>query len=340
MRPARDQPGDVRHVKDVDRAHFVGDLAHAREIPETRIRAGAADDYLRLFALGDRFELVVVDEFRVAPHRVERWFVELSAEAELVAVGEVTAVGQIEAEDRVACLQNRHVGRGVGLRAGVRLNVGVLGSEDLLGTVACQIFNHVSEFAPAIVAASRIAFGILVGKDRARGFKHRLRDEVLAGNHLQPFVLAEGFVVNGCGDFGIGLGEGKSHTVSHRRILGHLTASRRLLKKLARSRGSLLYLFCSGVRLREGLFGSGFHFSRFAVSEEHHQPDSAGGLLPLRMACVGDFERPSVQCVLIKLLDYAYDCDVVQCAPGVFAARDLGVRCIGGQHCDQASAGV
>ena len=38
-------------------------------------------------------------------------------------------------------------------------------------------------------------------------------------------MLAKGFVVNGCGDFGVGLGKGKSHAVGHMRILWHLRSA-------------------------------------------------------------------------------------------------------------------
>ena len=73
MHAARDQAGNVRHVEDVNRAHLVGDLAHAREIPQARIGAGAADDDLRLFALGNGFHLVVVDGLGVAANVSRRW---------------------------------------------------------------------------------------------------------------------------------------------------------------------------------------------------------------------------------------------------------------------------
>ncbi len=219
MRAAGDEAGDVRHVEDVDRANLVGDLAHAGEIPQPRIGAAAADDGLGLFALGDGFELVVVDEFGVAAHLVERGPVKLAAEAELVTVGEVAAVGQVEAEDGVAGLQHRGIGRGIGLRTGVRLHVGVLGAEELFGAIAGQVLDHVGVLAAAIVAAARIALSILVGEDRACGFEHCFRDEVLAGDHLQAFVLAEGFVINGVGDDGVGLGQGKGHAIGHTGIL-------------------------------------------------------------------------------------------------------------------------
>ena len=100
------------------------------------------------------------------------------------------------------------VGGGVGLGAGVGLDVGVLGAEDLLGAVAGQVLDDVGVLAPAVVAASRIALSIFVGEDGARGFKHGAADEVLRGDHLEAFVLAADFGVDGGGDFGIFEGEG------------------------------------------------------------------------------------------------------------------------------------
>ena len=106
----------------------------------------------------------------------------------------------------------------------MRLHVGVLGAEDLFGPVARQILHHVGEFAAAIVAPPRIAFGVLVGEDRSSRLQHCFGDKVLAGDHLQPVVLAEDFVINGGGHFGVGLGKGQRHTVGHIRILAPLSA--------------------------------------------------------------------------------------------------------------------
>ena len=141
--------------------------------------------------------------------------IELAGEIELVPVGQVAAMGEIEAEDGVAGLEHRHVGGGVGLGAGVRLHVGVLGAEDLLGAVAGEVLDHVGELAAAVVAASGIALGVFVGEDRSGGLKHGLADKVLRGDHLQPLVLAENFVFDGGGDLRIGLGERERHAVGH-----------------------------------------------------------------------------------------------------------------------------
>ena len=82
---------------------------------------------------------------------------------------------QVQPEDGVARLQQRHVGRGVRLRAGVRLHVRVLGAEELLGAVAREVLHHVGELAAAVVALAGIALGVLVGEDRPGRFEHGAR---------------------------------------------------------------------------------------------------------------------------------------------------------------------
>ncbi len=71
-------------------------------------------------------------------------------------------------EHRVARLEHGQVDGHVGLRAGMRLHVGELGTEQLLGPIAGQVFDHVDVLATAVVPAARIAFGILVGQDAAQ----------------------------------------------------------------------------------------------------------------------------------------------------------------------------
>ena len=136
-------------------------------------------------------------------------------------MGEMAAVGKVEAENGVAGLEDGGVGRGVGLGAGVGLDVDVVSAEELASAVAGQVFDNVGVFAAAVVAAAGISLGVFVGEDGAGSLEHGFGDKVFAGNHLQALVLAERFVVNGGGYIGVGLGEGESHAVSHKRILRH-----------------------------------------------------------------------------------------------------------------------
>ena len=59
------------------------------------------------------------------------------------------------------------VHRLVRLRARMRLDVGVLGAEQLLGAIDRELLGDVDELAAAVVALARIAFGVLVGELRA-----------------------------------------------------------------------------------------------------------------------------------------------------------------------------
>ena len=95
-----------------------------------------------------------------------------------------------EAEERVAGLEQGRVDGVVGLRAGVRLDVGVLGPEQLLGAVDRELLGDVDLLAAAVVALARVALGVLVGQHRAGRLEHRLGDEVLGGDHLERVLLA------------------------------------------------------------------------------------------------------------------------------------------------------
>ena len=70
-------------------------------------------------------------------------------------------------EDRVAGLQRGEEHGLVGLRAGVRLHVGGLGVEQLLGALDRDLLDDVDELAAAVVALARIALGVLVGELRS-----------------------------------------------------------------------------------------------------------------------------------------------------------------------------
>jgi hypothetical protein len=164
---------------------------------------------------GNRFHLVVVDGFGIAADVIEGGAIKLAAEAEAMSVRQVATVREIEAENRVAGLQHCRVGRGVGLGARVRLHIDVLAAEELARAVAGQVLDDVGILATAVIAASGVALCVFIGEDRTGRLQHCFGDKVFAGNHLQPLVLAESFLVKGGGDLGVSLGEGKRHAVSH-----------------------------------------------------------------------------------------------------------------------------
>ena len=72
----------------------------------------------------------------------------------------------------------------------MRLDVGVIGVEQLLGAVDGQLFGDIHELAAAVVALARIAFGVLVGQHRTLGLEHARAGVVFRGDQLDVIFLA------------------------------------------------------------------------------------------------------------------------------------------------------
>ena len=60
----------------------------------------------------------------------------------------------------------------------MRLDIHVVGSEELLGTIARQVLDYIGELASAVVPLAGITLGLLVGEHRSGGLEHRAADEV------------------------------------------------------------------------------------------------------------------------------------------------------------------
>src|SRR5690606_14048246 len=117
------QAGDVVPVDGQVRADHAGDGGEARPVDISRIGGEAAHQTPRLVFHGQALDLVVVDQAPLVDavlHRVEQ----LAAGVDLGAVGEVAAVGQAHAEDGVAGIEQGEIDGLVGLRTGVRLDIG------------------------------------------------------------------------------------------------------------------------------------------------------------------------------------------------------------------------
>ena len=110
---------------------------------------------------------------------------------------------QRHAEDGVARLQQREVHGLVGLRAGMRLHVGVVGAEQLLDALDRQLLGDVDVFAAAVVALARIAFGVLVGQLAALRFHHPRAGVVFRRDQLDVVFLAAVLGRDRRGQFGV-----------------------------------------------------------------------------------------------------------------------------------------
>ncbi|MOA01199.1 hypothetical protein D3C78_1205900 [compost metagenome] len=110
-------------------------------------------------------------------------------------------MGQAHAEDGVTGVQQGQVHGTVGLGAGVRLDVGVVGAEQLLGAVDGQLLDLVHMLATAVVALARVAFGVLVGQAAALGLHHALAGVVFRGDQLDVVFLTTFFFLDGAEQF-------------------------------------------------------------------------------------------------------------------------------------------
>ncbi len=132
----------------------------------------------------------------------------------------MAAVIEAHAEDRIARLHERKVGRSVGLRAGVGLDVGVVGAEEFLGPIDRQLLDDVHVLAAAVVALAGVAFGVLIGEHRALRLEHPGAGVVLGGDELDVLLLAAPLARQGARQLGIEAFDGHGRPKHVQRRLG------------------------------------------------------------------------------------------------------------------------
>ena len=130
MDAAGDQAGIVGHVDHEERPHRAGDLRELGVVDLAGISARTSHDEFRLVLAGLLGHVIEIDTMIALPHAVRNHVVELSREIDRAAVRQVTALGQVHRQIPVARLEHGQVDGHVGLRAGVRLHVGMVAAEE------------------------------------------------------------------------------------------------------------------------------------------------------------------------------------------------------------------
>ena len=190
------QTGVVRHVDHEFRAELLGDLGKPFMVDFAGIGTRPGDDHLGLVLLGQRYDLIKVDAmvFRIDPVGVE--LVELAADVQRHPVCQVTTLGKIQSENDIAGLELGEVDGHIGLRARVRLYVGVFGPEKLFGPIDGDRLDDVDVFTSSVVTFPRIAFSIFIGQNTPDGLHHWKTGVVLASDHLEPLFLTSRLVLD------------------------------------------------------------------------------------------------------------------------------------------------
>ncbi len=104
-------------------------------------------------------------------------------------MSQVTAVRQAHAQHGIAGLKQRQIDRCVGLTSGMRLNVGIVGTEQLSGAFDGQLLDLVDVLATAVVTLAGIALCVLVGQAAALRLHHAFAGVVLRGDQLDMVFL-------------------------------------------------------------------------------------------------------------------------------------------------------
>ena len=174
----------MRDVGEEERSDVVGDRPKARVVQLPAVGAGAGDDRPRPNLPRPPRHLVVVDQPARRVHSEEMGLEEPSRVIDRVAMGQMTAFRQTESQDAISWFEKCQVDRQIGVRAGMRLHVGMPGAEQLLRSLDGQALDLVDELAAAVVPLPGIALGVLVRQHAADRLQHRRTDEVLRRDQL------------------------------------------------------------------------------------------------------------------------------------------------------------
>ena len=200
MLAACDKTGDVRHVDHQKRPITVRNVGKGLEVNGSGVGGRAGHEQLRAVPVDHILDLVIVDAAGLRVHTIADAVIILAGQIDPRAVGQMAAAGKIHAHERVARLQKRCVDLQIGLRAGVRLHVGIGSAEKLFGAFDRDRLQHVHIVAAAVIALAGVAFGIFVRQNGA----HRENDgggrDVLRRDQLDVLLLTVKFIFDAGGD--------------------------------------------------------------------------------------------------------------------------------------------
>ena len=180
---------------------YINDLVITN--PTSSDAKSAGDDHFRLMFGRQGLHLIVVQRQVLLADTVLHGFEPFARLVRGGTVGQVAASVQRHAQNGVAGLDQRLKHALVGLRARVRLHVGVRHAEQLAGALDCQILGHIDPLAAAVIALARIAFGIFVRHHRTLRFHHGARDDVFRSDQFDLMALTAKFRGDRAEQFGV-----------------------------------------------------------------------------------------------------------------------------------------
>ena len=190
----------MRHIDHEKRAVFVCNFGKSFEINGPGICGRTGNEQLRAVPADHVLDLIVVDAARLRVHTVADAVIVFAGEIDAGTVRQMAAAGKIHAHERVARLQKRCVDLQIGLRAGVRLHVGIGCAEERFSALHRNVLQHVDVVAAAVIPLAGITLGIFVRQDGTHGGDDSRGGDVLRGDQFDVLLLTVKFVFDAGGD--------------------------------------------------------------------------------------------------------------------------------------------
>ena len=203
MKTGCNKAGDMSHIYHEDSADFMCDISDDIEANSSGICACTGNDELRLAFICNAAELIIIYLLILLAYAVRNDIEILTAHIDGAAVGKMTAVAEVHAENCITGVEQRKVYGQVCLCAGMRLNICMLCTEELLNAFTSEVLNLINAFASAVVALSGITFCILVCKVAAHSCHNSLTHKVLRSNKLEVAALAGKLLFHIAAKFGV-----------------------------------------------------------------------------------------------------------------------------------------
>ncbi len=204
--PGGNQASDMGHVDHEERTAFPGDFTQNLEIQKPRVGAGASEKDFRLQVRCLRPQGAVIHLLVLRGYTVVREVVEDPGSVLGVPMGEVAPMVEVHRQDAVPRVRKGQKSGLVGLRTAGGLHIRMVRIENLAQPIPGQIFSMVHELTAAVIPATWISLGVLVGQGRTQRFQDCKTGVVLAGNQLDLGFLATQLKNKGFVDLGVGLG--------------------------------------------------------------------------------------------------------------------------------------
>ena len=158
------QTSRVSHINHQQGAYLISNFAHAGIIPLTAIGTTTTDDQLRFVLKSQFLHFVVINSACLFVEVVTDRVVENTRSIDVATMRKVTTVVEIQSHESIARFENSEQNGSISLCSRVRLNIGILSTEDFLDTLDGKVLYDINNLATAIVTFARETFCILVGQ--------------------------------------------------------------------------------------------------------------------------------------------------------------------------------